>query len=100
MYGANARDLNLQKPRAELTATKKIARKKAKDTRTKMEATYVSGLSGNRVKEILARKGVPLSQATDFLEGRVLDSHGKNFCSQDTLLVLRNQMEDNSSDKE
>ena len=94
MYGANTRDLNLQKPCAELSATKKIARKKAKDTRTKMEATDVSGLSGNHVKEILACKGVHLSQLTDFLEGRVLDSHRKIFYSQDTLLMLRNQMED------
>jgi hypothetical protein len=72
----------------------------AKNTRTKMEVTNVSGLAGNRVKEILACKGVLLSRATDFLEGGVSDSHGKNFCSQDTLLMLRNQMEDNSFDKE
>ena len=56
-----------------------------------MESTDESDLAGNRVKEILACKGVPFSQATDFLEGRVVDDHGNNFCSQDTLLILRNQ---------
>ena len=65
-----------------------------------MESTDESDLAGNRVKEILACKVVPFSQATDFLEGRVADEHGNNFCSQDALLVLMNQMDDDSSDED
>jgi hypothetical protein len=97
MYGANARDLNLHKPRAELSAAEKTARKTAKKTTAKMEATVAAGLSNNRVKEILACQRVPLSQGTDYLEGKVTDERGNNFCSQDALLMLRNQLDDNSS---
>ena len=73
MYGANACDLNLHKPRAELSAAEKTARKTTKKTTAKMEATVAAGLSNNRVKEILACKRVPLSQGTDYLEGKVAD---------------------------
>ena len=97
MYGANARDLNLHKPCAELSAAEKTARKTAKKTTAKMEATVAAGLSNNRVKEILACKRVPLSQGTDYLEGKVKDECGNNFCSQDALLMLRNQLDDDSS---
>jgi hypothetical protein len=68
-----------------------------------MEAMVAAGLSNNRVKEILACKLVPLSQGTDFLEGKVTvtDERGNNFCSQDApLLMLRNQLDDDSSEDE
>ena len=91
---------NLHKPREELSGAEKKARRTAKATRTKMEAADAAGLSSNRVKEILACKGVPLSQSTEYLEGRATDELGNNFCSQDALLMLRNQLEDDSSDDE
>jgi hypothetical protein len=55
-----------------------------------MEAMEAAGLSSNRVKEILASKQVPFSQASDFPSGKVTDERGDNFCSQDALLMMRN----------
>jgi spore maturation protein CgeB len=98
VFGANARDLNLNKTREELSDAEKKAQRTSKATRTKMEAADAAGISSNCVKEILACKGVPLSQSTEYLEGRATDELGNNFCSQDALLMLRNQLEDNSSD--
>ncbi len=63
-----------------------------------MEATEAAGLSSNCVKEILACKRVPFSQASDFLSGKVMDERGDNFCSQEALLMMRNQLDDDSSD--
>jgi hypothetical protein len=80
--------------------TSSTARKTAKKTTAKMEATVAAGLSNNRVKEILACQRVPLSQGTDYLEGKVTDERGNNFCSQDALLMLRNQLDDDSADDE
>ncbi len=54
MFGANALDLSLHKPRLELNAEEKKAGKTAKNTRAKMEATELAGLCSNRVKEMLA----------------------------------------------
>jgi hypothetical protein len=65
-----------------------------------MEAADSAGLSSNCAKEILACKGVPLSQLTEYLEGRATDELGNNFCCQDALLMLRNQLDDDSSDDE
>ncbi len=90
MFGANALDLSVHKPRSELNAKEKKTRKTAKKTRAKIKATELAGLCSNCVKEILACKRVPFSQASDYQCGRVADEHGDNFCSQDTLLMIRN----------
>ncbi len=95
VFAANALDLSLHKPRSDLNSEEKTARK---TTRGKMEATEAAGLSSNRVKEILACKRVPFSQASDFLSGKVTDERGNNFCSQEALLMMRNQLDDDSSD--
>ncbi len=100
MFAANALDLSLHKPRLELNSAEKTAWKTAKKTRGKMEATEADGLSSNRVKETLACKQVPFSQASDFLSGKVTDERGDNFCSQEDLLMMRNQLDDDSSDDE
>jgi hypothetical protein len=97
MLAANALDLSLHKPCSELNAEEKTAWKTAKKTR-KMEAKEAAGLSSYYVKEILACKQVPFSQASDFLSGRVTDERGDNFCSQEALLMIRNQLDDDSSD--
>jgi len=67
-----------------------------------MEATELAGLCSNRVKEILACKRVPFSQASDYQSqsGKVADERGDKFCSQDTLRMIRNQLDDDSSDDE
>jgi hypothetical protein len=91
-------DLSLHKPRPELNSEKKMAQKTAKEVRGKMEATKVAGLSSNRVKVILACKQVPFSQGSDFLSGKVTDKRGDNFCSQEALLMMKNQLDDDSSD--
>ncbi len=65
-----------------------------------MEAMEAADLSSNCVKEILAYMQVPFSQASDFLSGKVTDEHGDNFCSQKALLMMRNQLDDDSSDDE
>ena len=100
MFGANALDLSLHKPRSELNAEEKKARKTAKNTRAKMEAIELAGLCSNRVKEILACKQVPFSQASDYQSGKVADELSDNCCSQDALLMIRNQLDDDSSDDE
>ena len=100
MFGANALDLSLHKPRSELNAKEKKARKTAKYMRAKMEATKLAGLCSNRVKEILACKQVPFSQASDYQSGKVADKHGDKFCGQDALRMIRNQLDDDSSDDE
>ena len=87
-------------PRSELNAEEKKARKTAKNTRAKMEATELAGLCSNRVKEILACKQVPFSQASDYQSGKVADKRGDKFCSQDALRMIRNQLNDDSSDDE
>jgi len=97
-FGANSLDLSLHKPHSELNAKEKKSWKTAKNTRAKMEATELAGLCSNRVKEILACKQVPFSQASDYQSGRVADELGDNFCSQDALKMIRNQLDDNSSD--
>ena len=81
MFGANALDLSLHKPRSELNAEEKKARKTAKNTRAKMEATELAGLCSNRVKELLACKRVPFSQGSDHQSGKVADECGDKFCS-------------------
>ena len=58
----------------------------------------MAGICSNHVKEILACKQVPFSQAADYLCGRVTDKRGDNFCSQDSLPMIRNQLDDDSSD--
>jgi hypothetical protein len=63
MFGTNALDLSLHKPRSELNAEEKKARKTAKNTRAKMEATELAGLCSNRVKEILAGVFLPLPRS-------------------------------------
>jgi hypothetical protein len=98
VFAANALDLSLHKPCSELNSEEKMARKVATKTRGKMEATEAAGLSSNCVKEILACKQVPFSQVSDFLSGRVTDKRGDNFCSQEALLMMRNQLDDDSSD--
>ncbi len=95
---ANALDLYLHKPCSKLNSGEKTAWKIAKKTRGKMEATEVAGLSSNHVKEIIACKQVPFSQASDFLSGKVTDEHGDNFCSQEALLMMRNQLDYDFSD--
>jgi hypothetical protein len=60
----------------------------------------LAGLCFSRVKEILACKRVPFSQAPDYQSGRVADKLGDNFCSQDALLMIRNQLDDDSFDDE
>ena len=100
MFGANALDLSLHKSRSELNAEEKMARKTAKNTRAKMEAIELAGLCSNRVKEILACKRVPFSQASDYQSGKVADERGDKFCSQDALRMIRNQLDDDSSDDE
>ncbi len=79
MFGANSLDLSLHKPRLELNAEEMKARKTAKNTRAKMEATELAGLCSNCVKEILACKRVPFSQASDYQSGGVVDELGDNF---------------------
>ena len=93
-------DLSLHKPRSELNAEEKKAWKTAKNARAKMEATELAGLCSNRVKEILACKQVPFSQASDYQSGKVADKRGDKFCSQDALRMIRNQLNDDSSDDE
>jgi hypothetical protein len=100
MFGANALDLSLHKSRSELNAEEKMARKTAKNTRAKMEAIELAGLCSNRVKEILACKQVPFSQASDYQSGKMGDKRGDKFCSQDALRMIRNQLDDDSSDDE
>ncbi len=99
VFAANALDLSLHKPRLELNSEAKTAWETAKGTRGKMEGTEAAGLSSNRVKEILACKRVPFSQASDFLSGKVTDKCGDNFFSQEALMI-RNQLDDDSSDDE
>jgi hypothetical protein len=95
MFGANALDLSLHKPCLELNAEEKKAPKTAKNTRAKMEATELAGLCSNCVKKILAcKRGVPFSQASDYQSG------SDKFCSQDALRMIRNQLDDDSSDDE
>ena len=65
-----------------------------------MEATELAGLCSNHVKEILACKQVPFSQASDYQSGRMAAKLGDIFCSQDALLMFRNQLDDNSTDDE
>jgi hypothetical protein len=65
-----------------------------------MEAMEAAGLSSNRVKETLACKQVPFSQASDFQSGKVMEKRGDNFCSQEALLMMRNQLDDDSYDDE
>ena len=79
MFRANALDLSLHKPCSELNTKEKKARKTAKYTRAKMEATELAGLCSNRVKEILACKQVPFSQASDYQSGKVADKRGDKF---------------------
>jgi hypothetical protein len=98
VFAAKALDLSFHKPRSEPYSEEKMARKTAKKTRGKMEAMEAAGLSLNHVKEILAYKQVPFSQASDFLSGKVTDERGDNFCSQEALLMMRNQLDDDSSD--
>jgi hypothetical protein len=81
VFAANALDLSLHKPRSELNSAEKTPRKTAKKMRGKMDATETAGLSSNRVKEILACKRVPFSQAANFLSGKVMEEGGDNFCS-------------------
>ena len=101
MFGANALDLSLHKPCLELNAEEKKAPKTAKNTRAKMEATELAGLCSNCVKKILAcKRGVPFSQASDYQSGKVADDRGDKFCSQDALRMIRNQLDDDSSDDE
>jgi hypothetical protein len=96
MFGANALDLSLHKPCSELNAEEKKARKTAKNMRAKMEATELAGLCSNRVKEKLACRRVPFSQASDDQSGKVADERGDKFCSQDALRMIRNQLDDDS----
>ena len=87
-------------PAAVPVLEEKKARKTATNTRAKMEAIELAGLCSNRVKEILACKRVPFSQASDYQSGKVADERGDKFCSQDALRMIRNQLDDDSSDDE
>ncbi len=100
VFAANALDLSLHKPHLELNSEEKTAWKTAKKTRGKMKATEAADLSSNWVKKILACKQVSFSQASDFLSGKVTDKRGDNFCSQEALLMMRNQLDDDSSENE
>jgi hypothetical protein len=91
-------DLSLHKPHLELNSEEKTGWKTAKKIRGKMKAMEAADLSSNWVKEILACKQVSFSQASDFLSGKVMDKRGDNFCSQEALLMMRNQLDDDSSD--
>ena len=82
-------------PAAVPVLEEKKARKTATNTRAKMEATELAGLCSNCVKKILAcKRGVPFSQASDYQSG------SDKFCSQDALRMIRNQLDDDSSDDE
>jgi hypothetical protein len=82
VFVANALDLSLHKPCLELNSEEKTAWKTAKEMRGKMEAMEVAGHSSNRVKEILACKQVPFSQASDFLSSKVTDERDIIFAAR------------------
>ncbi len=68
VFASIALDLSLHKPQLELNSEEKTARKTATKREKKMEATEAAGLSSNCVKEILACKRMPFSQASYFSE--------------------------------